>query len=211
MFRKGLPPPPPPLSSSSSSTAKVKVILVEKGTKVKYHPIFNEANLIPDLFKPVTVHLAPRRVEDGLADYTEFYKHDGSYWEDRYVDVEQLPCNKELATSPPCRRVYLNFGGGSLVENETGVTVDDAISAAVEIWDSEPDEETREEWEESSEERRRYYAREKQQHMVELEREIGSDLTWRDILGERNGWQGIKSALAYETDTVDLNPEWFAS
>ncbi|GAA5863557.1 hypothetical protein JCM5353_000678, partial [Sporobolomyces roseus] len=35
MFRKGLPPPP---TSSSSSTAKDKVVLVEKGTKVKYHP-----------------------------------------------------------------------------------------------------------------------------------------------------------------------------
>jgi len=207
MFRKGL-----PLPSSSNSNSKDKVVLVEKGTKVKYHPIFDRANLIPwDLFEAVTVHLAPRQVEDGLADYSGCYKHDGSYWEDRYVEVSELLCNNEFATSPPCRRLYLNFGGGPLVENETGVTVDDAIGAAIETWGSEPDDETREEWEEASRVRQHYYAREGRQSLVESELETGRNLTWRDILGERNGWQGFKSAEVFESDTVDLNPQWFGS
>jgi len=219
--RKGL--PPPPLSSSSSSTAKDKVVLVEKGTKVKYHPVFENAQLTSAKLDDVTVYVdtsRPKPQTEGAGDQEdEEDKDDGCKW----LKITDLACYDEYATSPPCRSLRWEMGGNPLVKNDQGVTVEDAVVAASQMWSSECPPQVIANWKRGNSQRDfEWGLKEKKLDKVALKafkqkykEDTGIDpdkkLQWRETLGDHSFWEGMDEARVVGADSVPLVPKWFGS
>jgi hypothetical protein len=220
LFRKGLPPPPPPASNNDDDE---KVVLCKKGVDVKYHPVFDPAFLTADQLDGVVIFVnTPRGKETkvegegtGGIDGGEDDEDKGYY----VVKVEDLSCFNEYATSPPSREIIWQMGGKPHVENPLGVTVKDAVVAAVKMWSSAPDVGVRESFVEmfdpklfegdSDEEDFEKLMREEFAEAVGLA--PGQKLTWRHTLGDHCFWEGMESARVLRSDVVALEPRWFGS
>ncbi|GAA5967335.1 hypothetical protein JCM3765_005604, partial [Sporobolomyces pararoseus] len=191
LFRKGLPPSPPPPTSRSKSKPKISeaVVLCKKGDNVKFHPIFNEVqSLVEVSLDGVVVVLDNPGIDDGQGGF----KYGGS----REVRVEELECFNEYATSPPCRSLKWLMGGCEGAQNPCGVTVQEAINAAVESWNAELDED----------EAAGYLAF---HDLPDLE--PGETLCYFDTLSDHRFWEGMSSARCFEDDEVCFTPASFGS
>ncbi|GAA5854548.1 hypothetical protein JCM3766R1_002117 [Sporobolomyces carnicolor] len=157
------------LPAPSSSSTDDQIVLCKRGVEVKNHPILDRADLTADDLDEADVF--------GLDN----------------VFLSDLACYHEMATSPPCRVLNFAMGGRPRARNETGVTVEDAIVTAVEMWD-----------EELNEIDERLY-------FDDPFSDEGRAHTWRDLLGDHCCWEGVREVTVIEPDVVSLRPESFGS
>lgn len=181
-FRMGLP---------AFSSASWNVVFNE----VDYHPIFDVANLLATEFKDVEVLLESR---ERLQSDSQ-----GDDWvcpwqrlDVRRVKISDLTCLDEMATSPPCRELVWYMGDTPEAENDMGVTVKDAIVAAVEMWRSEVEEDS--------------------EHVTCLTTDLfdkvvaGQKMSWRYTQGDDCSWEGLNKAIMLEDpNTVMLFPYYY--
>ncbi|GAA5969050.1 hypothetical protein JCM3765_005279, partial [Sporobolomyces pararoseus] len=213
LFRKGLPPSPSSL------------VLCTKGIKVDYHPILDKASLTETELDDVILFVdSPRREKSGdtgSEETEEGEEEDGE--EDngyRVIKVKDVAAFNEYATSPPCREIVWEMGGKPRISNPRGVTVRDAVVAAVEMWSSEPGEEVREQlamslgigpYSEETEDEDEAYRIVKEELIESMGMAPGQKLTWRHTLGDHCFWEGMEFARARNSDVVVLVPRWFGS
>ncbi|GAA5986817.1 hypothetical protein JCM5350_005250 [Sporobolomyces pararoseus] len=184
LFRKGLPPSPPRSKSKSKSKKADRLVLCKKGDNVKYHPIFAAVESLvetslDDVFGPVS---GPK-IDDGQGGF--------KYGGDREVQVEELACLDEYATSPPCRSLQWFMGGSMDVQNSRGVTGREALTAAVDSWNAEVDD-----YEPDSDDST-FEADEKPCYM--------------QLLSDHRFWEGMSYAKCEKDDEVCFRPTPFGS
>ncbi|GAA5853682.1 hypothetical protein JCM3766R1_000589 [Sporobolomyces carnicolor] len=183
------------LQDPSSSSNEETVELCQFGVDVKCHPVLDKANLLATAFEDVNVfynigHPA-RTTRQGNAGHDASEGQKGDF---RKVKISDLACVHETATSPPCRALYFKMGASPRADNDTGVTVQDAVFAAVEMWGAEPDDPA-------------------------LFDELAADMlcdpyqwdgmTWKEMLNEGCRWKGVRKACVVYPDFVSLEPHSF--
>jgi len=222
MFRKGLALP-------SSSNSNDKVVLVEKGSKVKYHPIFENAQLTSAKLDDVTVYVdTSRRSKSQISGEGEAVTGDDKQDDEsdgcKWLKITDLACYNEFATSPPCRSLRWELGANPHVKNDQGVTVKDAVEATVKMWTTEVPAHVRSSWERMNSSGRDFESGLEEEKMDEAalqaykkkyKEDTGIDpdkkLQWRETLGDHSFWEGMDEARAIGVDSVRLVPKWFGS
>ncbi|GAA5986821.1 hypothetical protein JCM5350_005252 [Sporobolomyces pararoseus] len=210
LFRKGLPPPPSPL------------VLCPQGTKVEYHPILDRAFLTATKLEDVILFVDnPRREKTGDDSSKEAEEEEEKEGEEedgyRVVKVKDLAAFNEHATSPPCREIVWEMGGQPRVSNPGGVTVGDAVKAAVNMWSSDPGAGVREELamalglSEESEEVDEMSRIVREKMLESMGMVPGDNPTWIHTLGDHCFWEGMELAEVRKSDVVVLVPHGFGS